>query len=127
MESTLKLAEERSFNVTEGRTLVQKFMAMEHHEAALRALMRLATLAERKHELTVDEVEYNRQQQADEVLVLQSMFPSDFVEINQTECELSAYMVCILLLDVKLASLSLLCQMDCDCSDAYHSHCCIFF
>lgn len=67
MESTLKLAEERSFNVTEGRTLVQKFMAMEHHEAALRALMRLATLAERKHELTVDEVEYNRQQQADEV------------------------------------------------------------
>ncbi|CAK9212687.1 unnamed protein product [Sphagnum troendelagicum] len=93
MESTLKLAEETSFNVTEGRTLVQKFMAMEHHEAALRALMRLATLAERKHELTVDEVEYNRQQQADEVLVLQSMFPSDFVAINQTECELSAYMI----------------------------------
>lgn len=61
-----------------------------------------------------------------QVLVLQSMFPSDFVEINQTECELSAYMVRILLLDVKLASLSLLCQMDCDCSDAYHSHCCIF-
>jgi E3 ubiquitin-protein ligase RNF14 len=68
-------------------------MAMEHHEAALRALMRLATLAERKHELTVDEVEYNRQQQADEVLVLQSMFPSDFVAINEAECELSAYMI----------------------------------
>ncbi len=45
-----------------------------------------------------------------QVLVLQSMFPSDFVAINEAECELSAYMVCILLLDVKLASLSLLCS-----------------
>jgi hypothetical protein len=45
-----------------------------------------------------------------QVLVLQSMFPSDFVAINEAGCELSAYMVCILLLDVKLASLSLLCS-----------------